>query len=124
MIEAEEWRKIIKETVYYISSKECQKQHWFNPTGLIIDPDELYEQLFGDYTFELFLEDGSVGLDNKQKQLGYGLCKLMEDYSKDHISSFDVNEMFMIPIGIRFEMQQKNSMIRSNNSVLYIENFY
>jgi len=97
MIEPQKWKKLIKETVYYISSKECQKQHWFNPNGLIIDPDELYNQLFGDYTFELFLEDDSVGLDNKQKQLGYQLCRLMENYSKDHIGSFIVDEIFYDP---------------------------
>lgn len=82
MIDPDFWKEQIKDIVLRISDKEYQYQQWFVEMTDSSNADELFCQLYNDYSFDLFLQDKILNLTKRQLETGCKLQYLMDEYCK------------------------------------------
>ncbi len=76
------WERNILDVIKRISDRAYQERTWFGSTEIISSPEELYCELFDDYTYDDFLESPSIHLTQRQRNLGIQLKEKLNSYSK------------------------------------------
>ena len=80
MMPYETWRACIVEAARNIASREFQEQAWFPGGSATSSPDELYQALMEDCTFDLFFQMYGQGLTGEQLRSSKELRSLLEEY--------------------------------------------
>jgi hypothetical protein len=75
-----EWRPRIIDAARNIASRDFQKEAWFPGGKVVSSPDELYQTIIEDLTFDLFLQRHSHELDARQLQAANELRSILQEY--------------------------------------------
>lgn len=97
MMQREEWLGRILGTVRNIESREYQAKAWFGMGDTVSSPDELYNQLFDDLTFSLFLENYAGDLTDEQRSAWRDLETKLESYARVTPPKLDPRFIFNDP---------------------------
>ena len=80
MMSYEEWRPRIIDAARHIASRDYQKEERFPGGRGVSSPDEVYQLLIEDLTFDLFLQTHSHKLDIRQLQVANELRSILQEY--------------------------------------------
>lgn len=83
MREVECWRENIRCTLTRMGDEAYQRAAWFNQHAEVSSPDELINQLYDDYQFDLFIVDAQVGLSSDFRRLCREFSDLLEKFIKE-----------------------------------------
>jgi hypothetical protein len=83
MMTHEEWLNNIVSSVGHVASRDFQERTWLGGRGSeISSPTEMYNELFDDYTFDLFHEVYSRDFTSEQAAAWEKFKNLIEDYGE------------------------------------------
>ena len=97
MMSREDWIRQILRVVGEIASRDFQERAWFGIGPEISSPNEIYNSLFDDSTFDLFFEKYAVTLTPRQIKVWNDLKKSLEDYEQDSDKLNDARRVFDDP---------------------------
>jgi hypothetical protein len=109
MMSYERWLSSILEVAKEAESQDFQQEAWLSGRPSTSSPIEIYNQLFDDYTYDLFYETYSKGFTVKQNTAWMEFKNQLESYGNKYESS-QAKELFsMIPTGSWCARQQPAS---------------
>jgi hypothetical protein len=82
MMNRDEWLARILCSVKHIASREFQERAWLDTGAEISSPEEVYNELFDDYTIDLFFEKYACTLTPDQSAAWRELKSCMERYGE------------------------------------------
>jgi hypothetical protein len=82
MMNRDEWLARILSAVRHVASREFQERTWLGTGAEISSPEEVYNELFDDYTFDLFFEKYASTLTSDQADVWQELKSRMERYGE------------------------------------------
>jgi hypothetical protein len=82
MMSHEEWLSRILEVAWEVSSREFQEEAWLSGRPSPSSPTELYNQLFDDFTFDLFFETYSKDFSPDQTRAWMEFKQGLEKFAK------------------------------------------
>lgn len=97
MMTSEVWRKNIKKSVSNIADRDFQASAWFGSGEKISSPDEIYNTLLEDFTFDDFLASTEVNLTEEQRRLGFSLRRALDKYSSGQTELPEPSDMIDDP---------------------------
>ena len=83
------WRRLIRQTVAVIANEQFQRATWFGHSSYFSNPDEIFNQFFGDVATKEFLERDDTGLNDLQMEAGKKLLRKMEILADSTPNSID-----------------------------------
>ena len=78
----EQWLNSITEVAKETASREFQQEAWLSGPPSTSSPTEIYNQLFDDYTFDLFYETYSKGFSPQQLTAWNEFKQQLETYGE------------------------------------------
>lgn len=81
MMSYDEWRPRIIDAARNIASRDFQKEAWFPGGKVVSSPDEVYQTIIEDLTFDLFLQTHSHKLGVRQLQAANELRSVLQEYN-------------------------------------------
>lgn len=101
MIEPALWTANITGVLERIADAQYQKMAWFNCHAEISSPDELINQLFGDYLFESFIESKEAGLSENQQSAARAFSATLKEFCDQTPQILDPREVIEDPRWMR-----------------------
>lgn len=80
MMSHDEWLNQIIDAARDIASRDFQEEAWFPGGKVVSSPDEVYQVLIEDVTFDLFFEMYSQKFNAHQIQTAHELRSILQDY--------------------------------------------
>ena len=77
------WRKNLCEALDALADEAFQRANWFGKGQYISSPEEMYNELFSDFSVEDFVCSAEVGLTDLQKSLGQDLIAKLEAFDRE-----------------------------------------
>ena len=84
MMSYEQWLNSILEVAKETASREFQQEAWLSGRPSTSSPTEIYNQLFDDYTFDLFYETYSKDFTQQQLVAWNEFKQQLENYGKKY----------------------------------------
>ena len=80
MMSRDEWLTKIIDAARDIASRDFQEEAWFPGGKVVSTPDEVYQVLIEDFTFDLFFETYSQRYNAHQLQTAHELKSILQDH--------------------------------------------
>jgi hypothetical protein len=80
MMSYEQWLGRITEAARDIASREFQQEAWFPGGSVVSSPDEVYQSLIEDCTFDLFFQTYGNRFSEEQMRSANNLRSILEQY--------------------------------------------
>lgn len=75
-----EWKSRVRSVLERIADENYQRQAWFNQHAEVSSPDELINQLLGDFRFEDFVNARDIGLSHGQRDAARKCLELLKSF--------------------------------------------
>lgn len=106
MMSYERWLNSILEVAKETASREFQQEAWLSGRSSTSSPAEIYNQLFDDYTFDLFYETYSNDFTHDQSAAWMGLKNQLESYGNKYDEFPNERAVFDDPTGSWYVKQR------------------
>jgi len=76
------WRKNAIEIIGSVADESFQRDAWFGKGRYVSSPEAIYNQVFSDLAFEMFVESPEICLNDLQKAAAKKLIEKMRSFEK------------------------------------------